>query len=153
MNGQISMQGGALFLMVVLMVTLLILLVATIIFRAATKWVTKQDISFWISLGIVLLGVIASATTSMLLTIPLTLAGVPENVGELARYIISFCVTSWIYLMILNVFLVRDAPDKYKDVFKINYWKACLIQLIMFLLLGLILVLGLIFYKIGMSLF
>jgi hypothetical protein len=147
MNGLTSM------LMVVLIAPLVILLVATILFRAATKRVTNQDISFWISLGIVLLGAIAAIASSLVLAIPLTLTGAPEIAVVTIGFTISFCVTSWIYLLILNKLLIQNTPDKYKELFKINFWKASLIQLIMFLLLALISVLGLIFYKISMWLF
>ncbi|SVD54282.1 uncharacterized protein METZ01_LOCUS407136, partial [marine metagenome] len=144
MNGLTSMQVGVPLLMVVLIAPLVILLVATILFRAATKRVTNQDISFWISLGIVLLGAIAAIVSSLVLTIPLTLTGAPEITVVTIGFTISFCVTSWIYLLILNKLLIQNTPDKYKELFKINFWKASLIQLIMFLLLALIAGLGLI---------
>ena len=140
------------FLMIILIAPFVILLIATILFRAATKRVTNQDISFWISLGIVLLGAIASTVSSLVFTIPLTLAGAPEIVVITIGFISSFCVTSWIYLLTLNKLLIQNTPDKYKELFKINFWKASLIQLIMFLLLALIFVLCLIFIKSGEAL-
>jgi len=130
--------------MVVLIAPLVILLVPTILFRSAVKWVANQEITFWISLGIVLLGQIAAIASTLGVAIPLTLSGAPEIAVWTIRVIIAFCMTSWIYLLLLNILLIQ----------KINFWKASKIQLIMFaeavkisLILALIIGFGFFIYR------
>jgi hypothetical protein len=144
MNGFTSMLIGVPFLMVVLIAPLVILLVPTILFRSAVKWVANQEITFWISLGIVLLGQIAAIASTLGVAIPLTLSGAPEIAVWTIRVIIAFCMTSWIYLLLLNILLIQ----------KINFWKASKIQLIMFaeavkisLILALIIGFGFFIYR------
>ena len=130
--------------MVVLIAPLVILLVPTILFRSAVKWVANQEITFWISLGIVLLGQIAAIASTLGVAIPLTLSGAPEIAVWTIIVIIGFCMTSWIYLLLLNMLLIQ----------KINFWKASKIQLIMFaeavkisLILALIIGFGFLIYR------
>ena len=130
--------------MVVLIAPLVILLVPTILFRSAVKWVANQEITFWISLGIVLLGQIAAIASTLGVAIPLTLSGAPEIAVRTIMVIIGFCMTSWIYLLLLNMLLIQ----------KINFWKASKIQLIMFaeavkisLILALIIGFGFLIYR------
>ena len=93
---------------------LIILLVATIIFRAATKLVVKQDTTFGMSIAIVLLGAIASIIAGIPASIVWGLVGVPEIFVSILSFIISFSATSGVYMFML----------------KTNFWKASLIQIV-----------------------
>ena len=104
---------------------LIILLVATIIFRAATKLVVKQDTTFGMSIAIVLLGAIASIITGIPASIVFGLVGAPEIFVSILSFIISFSATSGVYMLML----------------KTNFWKASLIQIVMLLIVLLIVVL------------
>ena len=101
---------------------LIILLVATIIFRAATKLVVKQDTTFGMSIAIVLLGVIASIIAAIPASIVFGLVGAPEIFVSILSFIISFSATSGVYMLML----------------KTNFWKASLIQIVMLLIVLLI---------------
>ena len=101
---------------------LIILLVATIIFRAATKLVVKQDTTFGMSIAIVLLGAIASIIAGIPASIVWGLVGVPEIFVSILSFIISFSATSGVYMLML----------------KTNFWKASLIQIVMLLIVLLI---------------
>ena len=98
---------------------LIILLVATIIFRAATKLVVKQDTTFGMSIAIVLLGAIASIIAGIPASIVFGLVGAPEIFVSILSFIISFSATSGVYMLML----------------KTNFWKASLIQIVMLLIL------------------
>ena len=104
---------------------LIILLVATIIFRAATKLVIKQDTTFGMSIGIVLLGAIASIMAGIPASVVFGLVGAPEIFVSILSFIISFSATSGVYMFVL----------------KTNFWKASLIQIVMLLIVLLIVVL------------
>ena len=102
---------------------LIILLVATIIFRAATKLVVKQDTTFGMSIAIVLLGAIASIIAfGIPASIVFGLVGAPEIFVSILSFIISFSATSGVYMLML----------------KTNFWKASLIQIVMLLIVLLI---------------
>ena len=120
MNDLASVLGAG--LIVILVVAVVALLVVTILFRAATKWVAKQDVSFGMSIGIVILGIIASIATNVPASLMMALIGLPEIMVTIIGFVISFCATSCVYFLML----------------KINFWKASLIQivsLILFLIL------------------
>ena len=104
---------------------LIVLLVATIIFRAATKLVVKQDTTFGMSIAIVLLGVIASSIAGLPASIVFGLIGAPEIFVAILSFVISFSATSGVYMLML----------------KTNFWKASLIQIVMLLILLLIILL------------
>ena len=104
---------------------LIVLLVATIIFRAATKLVVKQDTTFGMSIAIVLLGAIASSIAGLPASIVFGLIGVPEIFVAILSFVISFSATSGVYMLML----------------KTNFWKASLIQIVMLLILLLIILL------------
>lgn len=144
MTGFTSMLTGVSLLVAVLIATLVIVLLPTILFRSAVKWVANQEITFWISLGIVLLGQVAASASTLGVAIPLTLSGAPEIAIWIIGVIITFCMTSLIYLLLLNILLIQ----------KINFWKASKIQLIMIaeavkilLILTIIIGLGLFIYS------
>ena len=144
MTGFTSMLTGVSLLVAVLIATLVIVLLPTILFRSAVKWVANQEITFWISLGIVLLGQVAASASTLGVAIPLTLSGTPEITIWIIGVIITFCMTSLIYLLLLNILLIQ----------KINFWKASKIQLIMIaeavkilLILTIIIGLGLFIYS------
>ena len=103
----------------------IVLLVATIIFRAATKLVVKQDTTFGMSIAIVLLGAIASSIAGLPASIVFGLIGVPEIFVAILSFVISFSATSGVYMLML----------------KTNFWKASLIQIVMLLILLLIILL------------
>tara|TARA_B100001964_G_C13649028_1_gene343888 strand:+ start:84 stop:491 length:408 start_codon:yes stop_codon:yes gene_type:complete len=120
MNDLASVLGAG--LIVILVAAVVALLVVTILFRAATKWVAKQDVSFGMSIGIVILGIIASIATNVPASLMMALIGLPEIMVTIIGFVISFCATSCVYFLML----------------KINFWKASLIQivsLILFLIL------------------
>tara|TARA_B100001559_G_C16117498_1_gene446876 strand:- start:83 stop:496 length:414 start_codon:yes stop_codon:yes gene_type:complete len=98
---------------------LIVLLVATILFRAATKWVAQQDVSFGMSIAIVILGTIASVVASIPSGLLFGLVGLPEFAVTIASFVVSFCATSCVYFMML----------------KISFWRASLIQIVMLLIL------------------
>ena len=104
---------------------LIILLVATIIFRAATKLVVKQDTTFGMSIAIVLLGAISSIIAGIPASIVFGLVGAPEIFVSILSFIISFSATSGVYMLML----------------KTNFWKASLIQIVMLLIVLLIVLL------------
>ena len=104
---------------------LIVLLVATIIFRAATKLVVKQDTTFGMSIAIVLLGAIASSIAGLPASIVFGLIGAPEIFVAILSFVISFSATSGVYMLML----------------KTNFWKASLIQIVMLLIVLLIVVL------------
>ena len=111
-----ALAGGLLFAVGALIV---VLLVATIIFRAATKWVAKQDTSFGMSIAIVLLGFIASIIAGFPSTLLFAIIGAPEIFVSILSFLISFSATSAIYMLML----------------KVSFWRASLIQLVMLLIL------------------
>ena len=104
---------------------LIVLLVATIIFRAATKLVVKQDTTFGMSIAIVLLAAIASSIAGLPASIVFGLIGAPEIFVAILSFVISFSTTSGVYMLML----------------KTNFWKASLIQIVMLLILLLIILL------------
>ena len=104
---------------------LIVLLVATIIFRAATKLVVKQDTTFGMSIAIVLLAAIASSIAGLPASIVFGLIGAPEIFVAILSFVISFSTTSGVYMLML----------------KTNFWKASLIQIVMLLILFLIILL------------
>ena len=104
---------------------LIILLVATIIFRAATKLVVKQDTTFGMSIAIELLGAIALIIAGIPASIVFGLVGAPEIFVSILSFIISFSATSGVYMLML----------------KTNFWKASLIQIVMLLIVLLIVLL------------
>jgi hypothetical protein len=120
MNDIVSILGAG--LIVILVAAVVALLVVTILFRAATKWVAKQDVSFGVSIGIVILGGIASIAANVPTSLIMALMGLPEILVSILGFIIGFCATSCVYFLML----------------KINFWQASLIQivsLILFLIL------------------
>ena len=131
MNDFASILGAGLIM--ILLVIVVCLLVATLIFKTVTKWVIQQDVSFWMSLAIVVLGIIASIGVNLPVSFILGAVGLPEIAVAILGFIISFCATSCVYFLML----------------KTNFWKASLIQ-IATLIISLILVGGL---RTGISLF
>lgn len=98
---------------------LIVLLVATILFRTATKWVAKEDVSFGKSIAIVVLGGLASIAASIPVGLLFGLVGLPEIAGTIVSFIVSFCGTSYVYHLML----------------KVSFWKASLIQILMIVIL------------------
>ena len=125
MNEFIGILGAG--LMMILLVVVVCLLVATLVFQYSAKRVTKQDVTFWMSLAIVVLGNIASGAVNWPVSFLMTAVGLPEIAVVILGFIISFCATSYVYLLML----------------KTNFWKASLIQ-IATLIISLILMFGLI---------
>ena len=125
MNDFASILGAGLIM--ILLVIVVCLLVATLIFKMVTRWVIQQDVSFWMSLAIVVLGNIAFGAVNWPVSFLMTAVGLPEIAVVILGFIISFCVTSYVYLLML----------------KTNFWKASLIQ-IATLIISLILIFGLI---------
>ena len=125
MNDFGSILGAG--LIVILVVGVVALLVATIVFRAATKWVAKRDISLGMSIAIVILGFIASIVASFPASILLGLFGLPELASAIVSLIVSFSATSCVYSLMLNMIG--------SDLMKISFWKASLIQIVMLLIL------------------
>ena len=105
-------------LAVIIGLFLIILLIASIIFKAATKLVVKQDTTSGMSIAIVLLGAIASTIAGIPVSIVFSLLNAPEVFISILSLIISFSATSGVYMLML----------------KINFWKASLIQIIMLLI-------------------
>ena len=114
-------------LMMILLVVVVCLLVFTLIFKTVTKWVIQQDVSFWMSLAIVVLGIVAAIGVNLPVSFILGAVGLPEIAVAILEFIISFCATSCVYFLML----------------KTNFWKASLIQ-ILTLIISLILMFGLI---------
>ena len=125
MNEFIGILGAG--LMMILLVVVVCLLVATLVFQYSAKRVTKQDVTFWMSLAIVVLGNIAFGAVNWPVSFLMTAVGLPEIAVVILGFIISFCATSYVYLLML----------------KTNFWKASLIQ-IATLIISLILIFGLI---------
>jgi|TARA_B100000315_G_C14543619_1_gene572148 hypothetical protein len=114
-------------LMMILLVVVVCLLVFILVFQYSAKRVTKQDVTFWMSLAIVVLGNIAFGAVNWPVSFLMTAVGLPEIAVVILGFIISFCATSYVYLLML----------------KTNFWKASLIQ-IATLIISLILIFGLI---------
>tara|TARA_B100000949_G_scaffold189887_1_gene173017 strand:+ start:498 stop:893 length:396 start_codon:yes stop_codon:yes gene_type:complete len=125
MNEFIGILGAG--LMMILLVVVVCLLVATLVFQYSAKRVTKQDVTFWMSLAIVVLGGVASGAVNWPVSFLMAAVGLPEIAVVILGFIISFCATSYVYLLML----------------KTNFWKASLIQ-IATLIISLILIFGLI---------
>ena len=125
MNEFIGILGAG--LMMILLVVVVCLLVFILVFQYSAKRVTKQDVTFWMSLAIVVLGNIAFGAVNWPVSFLMTAVGLPEIAVVILGFIISFCATSYVYLLML----------------KTNFWKASLIQ-IATLIISLILMFGLI---------
>ena len=127
----VSILGAG--LMIILLVVVVTLLVFTFVFQYSAKRVTKKDVTFWMSLAIVVLGGVASGAVNWPVSFLMAAVGLPEIAVVILGFIIGFCATSYVYLLML----------------KTNFWKASLIQ-IATLIISLILVGGL---RTGISLF
>ena len=125
MNEFMGILGAG--LMMILLVVVGCLLVFPLIFQYSAKRVTKQDVTFWMSLAIVVLGGVASGAVNWPVSFLMAAVGLPEIAVVILGFIISFCATSYVYLLML----------------KTNFWKASLIQ-IATLIISLILIFGLI---------
>ena len=125
MNELMGILGGG--LMIILLVVVVTLLVFTFVFQYSAKRVTKKDVTFWMSLAIVVLGGVASGGVNLPVSFLMAAVGLPEIAVLILGFIISFCATSYVYLLML----------------KTNFWKASLIQ-IATLIISLILMVGLI---------
>ena len=121
----VSILGAG--LMMILLVLVVCLLVFTLVFQTSAKRVTKQDVTFWMSLAIVVLGSVAAGGVNWPVSFLMAAVGLPEIAVVILGFIISFCATSYVYLLML----------------KTNFWKASLIQ-IATLIISLILMFGLI---------
>ena len=121
----VSILGAG--LMIILLVLVVCLLVFTLVFQYSAKRVTKKDVTFWMSLAIVVLGVVASIGVNFPVSFIMGAVGLSEIAVVILGFIISFCATSYVYLLML----------------KTNFWKASLIQ-IATLIISLILMFGLI---------
>ena len=111
MNDFASILGAGLIM--ILLVIVVCLLVATLIFKMVTRWVIQQDVSFWMSLAIVVLGIVASIGVNLPVSFLMAAVGLPEIAVAILGFIISFCATSCVYFLML----------------KTNFWKASLIQI------------------------
>ena len=125
MNEFIGILGAG--LMMILLVVVVCLLVFTLVFQYSAKRVTKQDVTFWMSLAIVVLGNVAFGGVNWPVSFLMAAVGLPEIAVVILGFIIGFCATSYVYLLML----------------KTNFWKASLIQ-IATLIISLILIFGLI---------
>ena len=125
MNEFMGILGAG--LMMILLVVVFCLLVFTLIFQYSAKRVTKQDVTSWMSLAIVVLGIVAAIGVNLPVSFILGAVGLPEIAVAILGFIISFCATSCVYFLML----------------KTNFWKASLIQ-IATLIISLILINGLI---------
>ena len=121
----VSILGAG--LMMILLVLVVCLLVFTLVFQYSAKRVTKKDVTFWMSLAIVVLGIVASIGVNFPVSFIMGAVGLSEIAVVILGFIISFCATSYVYLLML----------------KTNFWKASLIQ-IATLIISLILMFGLI---------
>jgi len=126
MNEFMGILGAG--LMIILLVVVVSLIVTTLVFQYSAKRVTKKDVTFWMSLAIVVLGGVASGGVNLSVSFLMAAVGLPEIAVVILGFIISFCATSYVYLLML----------------KTNFWKASLIQ-IATLIISLILMIGLIF--------
>ena len=129
MNDFASILGAGLIM--ILLVIVVCLLVATLIFKTVTKWVIQQDVSFCMSLAIVVLGIVASIGVNLPVSFIMAVMDLPEIAVSIFGFIISFCATSCVYFLML----------------KTNFWKASLIQILslvifLILLFGLTLAIG-----------
>ena len=131
MNELMGILGAG--LIIILLVVVVTLLVFTFVFKYSAKRVTKKDVTFWMSLAIVVLGIVASIGVNFPVSFIMGAVGLSEIAVVILGFIISFCATSYVYLLML----------------KTNFWKASLIQ-IATLIISLILMFGLLF---GISLF
>ena len=125
MNELMSILGAG--LMIILLVVVVTLLVFTFVFQYSAKRVTKKDVTFWMSLAIVVLGIVASIGVNFPVSFIIGAVDLPEIAVVILGFVISFCATSYVYLLML----------------KTNFWKASLIQ-IATLIISLILMFGLI---------
>ena len=125
MNEFMGILGAG--LMIILLVVVVSLIVTTLVFQYSAKRVTKKDVTFWMSLAIVVLGGVASGGVNLPVSFLMAAVGLPEIAVVILGFIISFCATSYVYLLML----------------KTNFWKASLIQ-IATLIISLILMFGLI---------
>ena len=125
MNEFMGILGAG--LMMILLVVVVSLLVFTLVFQYSAKRVTKQNVTFWMSLAIVVLGIVASIGVNLPVSFIMGAVGLPEIAVAILGLIISFCATSCVYFLML----------------KTNFWKASLIQ-IATLIISLILIFGLI---------
>ena len=114
-------------LMMILLVVVVCLLVFTFAFQYSANIVAKKDLTFWMSLAIVVLGIVASIGVNFPVSFIMGAVGLSEIGVVILGFIISFCATSYVYLLML----------------KTNFWKASLIQ-IATLIISLILMFGLI---------
>ena len=114
-------------LMMILLVVVVCLLVFILVFQYSAKRVTKQDVTFWMSLAIVVLGIVAAIGVNLPVSFIMAVMDLPEIAVSIFGFIISFCATSCVYFLML----------------KTNFWKASLIQ-ILTLIISLILMFGLI---------
>jgi hypothetical protein len=126
MNEFMGILGAG--LIIILLVVVVSLIVYTLVFQYSAKRVTKKDVTFWMSLAIVVLGGVASGGVNLPVSFLMAAVGLPEIAVVILGFIISFCATSYVYLLML----------------KTNFWKASLIQ-IATLIISLILMVGLIF--------
>jgi hypothetical protein len=126
MNEFMGILGAG--LIIILLVVVVSLIVYTLVFQYSAKRVTKKDVTFWMSLAIVVLGGVASGGVNLPVSFLMAAVGLPEIAVVILGFIISFCATSYVYLLML----------------KTNFWKASLIQ-IATLIISLILMIGLIF--------
>ncbi len=125
MNELIAILGVG--IIIILLVFLVILLVITFLFRYYAKRIAEQDVTFWMSLGIVVLGIAASIGVNFPVSFIMAAVGLPEIAVAILGLVISFCATSCVYFLML----------------KTNFWKASLIQ-IATLIISIILIVGLI---------
>ena len=110
-------------LMMILLVVVVSLLIFTLVFQYSAKRVTKQDVTSWMSLAIVVLGIVASIGVNLPVSFIMGAVGLPEIAVAILGFIISFCATSCVYFLML----------------KTNFWKASLIQLLSLIILGILL--------------
>ena len=110
-------------LMMILLVVVFCLLVFTLIFQYSAKRVTKQDVTSWMSLAIVVLGIVAAIGVNLPVSFIMGAVGLSEIAVVILGFIIGFCATSYVYLLML----------------KTNFWKASLIQLLSLIILGILL--------------
>jgi hypothetical protein len=115
-------------LMMILLVVVVCLLVFTFAFQYSANIVAKKDLTFWMSLAIVVLGGVAFGGVNLPVSFLMDAVGLPEIAVVIIGFIISFCATSYVYLLMLNI----------------NFWKASLIQ-IATLIISLFSLVGLIF--------
>lgn len=115
-------------LIIILLLVLACLLVVTFAFQYSANMVAEKNLTFWMSLAIVVLGGIASGGVNWSVTFLMDAVGLPEIAVVIIRFVIIFCANSYIYLLMLNI----------------NFWKASLIQIVT-LIVSLFTLVGLIF--------